>query len=1140
MPSKKKSKTPNTASHSVIIGVLENTNIKEAIESRLLISPYVVPNSDELPAIIKKANEGDPESQHLYACYFEKDKNDYVNAKLYYEKAASQNYPYARYALAEMYTVGKECQPDPKKALEYLNHPLLKNYTHALILSARIYMDDIIIPQNLPLALNYFQAAAKANPPSYLALLQLGKMCEFGTFGIKKDISKAVTYYKEAIAIATADLNPQIHLAKLYFRDPKTHKQAYLLFQDGAKRNCFNSLTYAAVCRIYGYGTKKDIKTGLKILKELANRKIPAAQYFYAVCLMKGIPGELPKNPSLSYTLVEEAAAKCHLDSMFLHARMRDSTHPENSLLLGLNSNLSISLDASIVKEFQEKDKKNKTEIASTTATATESATDNEARELRKIVRIYKSTALHGMVSAMFELGMCYLLGRGITKDEQLAIEWLQSAANNDHSDAMLFLGGCYLKGSHVAHNPELAFKWYELAANKGNADAAYMLAETFFDKGIFVNKDETQYLKWITRSSELGNRDATFALANFHFEQGNYECAFKEYKEAARAGHLHASTHIARCHLLGHGTKKDLAKGFNDLSALADLSNFAKLNVAYCYLEGLGATKNIDKAKSLFNSIEARNEEQELHKSYLILMCDIHIDLEKKHFTEQFKSNLKQLETLANGNNSVAIQQLGEIYKKGLGVERNPKLAFTWFQFGANKNFSGSLFELANLYEHGIGIPMDSNEAITLYQKASNLHLKPALIRWHGNIVRSSVQHNSIHKNYISLQEFASKGFEEAQILIALCYLRKLGVKCPPNKGFNLLKKLSEMFVSENRCSDIKNLSKINHVDDKMAQFEYIQLAYLELGLCYKHGLGTEKDENAAKLWLKRAVEIDIPETIHLRNAQKLLHEMEAVQKNAEAALKAEVVLKAEAALKTEALLKAEAALKVEAVLKTVAEQTSPVVKIKETKMSVSKKDVEIMSKQLSNLQEKFDLKYKEKMLKQNSPKQETQKLNDETPKPIQNHSPKQSQLQNKVQQTTQNSSQLTYVPIFDQNMTLTYKNSQLYRGQEIYVFNPIHMYDTYVLTIEQPFKAYGYYSYQYVGIYYPAVLSFFIAPVMPVISNLPKMSAPAASTASAVQRPPIRFINVPTIPTIPNSISAQNNSVSRTINITHFPSSK
>jgi hypothetical protein len=67
---------------------------------------------------------------------------------------------------------------------------------------------------------------------------------------------------------------------------------------------------------------------------------------------------------------------------------------------------------------------------------------------------------------------MAYVLGRGVTKDERMAIKWFQKAVEQGDANAQAALGASYLAGRGVTKDEGMAVEWFQKAAKQGNERA--------------------------------------------------------------------------------------------------------------------------------------------------------------------------------------------------------------------------------------------------------------------------------------------------------------------------------------------------------------------------------------------------------------------------------------------------------------------------------------------------------------------------------------------------------------------------------------------------------------------------------------------------------------------------------------------
>ena len=69
-------------------------------------------------------------------------------------------------------------------------------------------------------------------------------------------------------------------------------------------------------------------------------------------------------------------------------------------------------------------------------------------------------------------MGLFYMNGIGVDRDEDKAVEWLNKAAEQGNARAQVWIGGRYLNGTGVEKEEFEAVKWFRKAAEQGHKDA--------------------------------------------------------------------------------------------------------------------------------------------------------------------------------------------------------------------------------------------------------------------------------------------------------------------------------------------------------------------------------------------------------------------------------------------------------------------------------------------------------------------------------------------------------------------------------------------------------------------------------------------------------------------------------------------
>jgi TPR repeat protein len=210
-----------------------------------------------------------------------------------------------------------------------------------------------------------------------------------------------------------------------------------------------------------------------------------------------------------------------------------------------------------------------------------------------------------GSARAQFNLGVCYMLGRGVERNEREAAKWFRKAAELGDVHAQFNLGLCCDEGQGVERDEREAAKWYRKAAEQGDADAQFNLGLCYAE-GQGVERDEREAAKWFRKAAEQGDADAQFNLGLCYAEgrgekRDQWEAA-NWYRKAADQGHAGAQCNLGACYMRGRGVGRDEREAATCYRKAADQGNAtAQCNLGVCYAEGHGVERNEREAAKWF-----------------------------------------------------------------------------------------------------------------------------------------------------------------------------------------------------------------------------------------------------------------------------------------------------------------------------------------------------------------------------------------------------------------------------------------------------------------------------------------------------------------------------------------------------------
>lgn len=146
-----------------------------------------------------------------------------------------------------------------------------------------------------------------------------------------------------------------------------------------------------------------------------------------------------------------------------------------------------------------------------------------------------------GDMSAQFDVGVAYDLGKGAPKDIDKAKKYYLLAAEQEHAEAQNSLGSLYeAEGNNIE-----AASWYYKAAQHNHPLAMNSLA-IYYIKGVGMPEDKKKGLELYTKSAELGwcgamyNLGIEYISGNIVDKDANIACSwiFRSHKYAIKSGY--------------------------------------------------------------------------------------------------------------------------------------------------------------------------------------------------------------------------------------------------------------------------------------------------------------------------------------------------------------------------------------------------------------------------------------------------------------------------------------------------------------------------------------------------------------------------------------------------------------------------
>ena len=255
--------------------------------------------------------------------------------------------------------------------------------------------------------------------------------------------------------------------------------------------------------------------------------------------------------------------------------------------------------------------------------------------------------------------------------------------------------------------------------------------------------KEGINYIHSIKLLVKENNPYACFELAFMEYRGEiagipRYGKSYDLFLKAAEQNHPAANWMIANMIInkkTGNRTEDEIKLAWEYLKKAETLGSIAAINsIGLCYKEGIGVEKNAKKALNYFEKAAKNNYAyafNNLGKYYE------HLKKYKKAFNQYIKS--------ANLGESWAANKIGEMYRQGIGTEKNLKKAYEYYIIAEETSIREicwySKYNLAKyFYLNGsavANIEQDFNKAIELLEEASK-----------NGIVQAQYELNHLYKD--------------------------------------------------------------------------------------------------------------------------------------------------------------------------------------------------------------------------------------------------------------------------------------------------------------------------------------------------------------------------------------------------------
>jgi uncharacterized protein len=282
-----------------------------------------------------------------------------------------------------------------------------------------------------------------------------------------------------------------------------------------------------------------------------------------------------------------------------------------------------------------------------------------------------RTKAVAGDAIAQTALGRAYRTGDGVPHSDQTAAEWFRKAADQGNADAENSLGTMYAFGDGVERNKENAVSWYRKAAKHGSGAAMFNLGAAYYN-GDGVDIDDDASCAWFLLAQEAG-----YAAADEAVSRATFENAKVPIRAFEKIGAMYAS---------GAELPKNASAALKWYRRAADDgSREASVAVASILAAGPHPTEEE------FAEARRRCEQAANHSYAPAAYCMALIYRRGLGVAKDPIETAKWLARAADLGHAQATLQLGEAYWKGDGVKPDLVTAYMWIWLAYNSKLAGA-----------------------------------------------------------------------------------------------------------------------------------------------------------------------------------------------------------------------------------------------------------------------------------------------------------------------------------------------------------------------------------------------------------------------------------------------------------------
>ena len=474
---------------------------------------------------------------------------------------------------------------------------------------------------------------------------------------------------------------------------------------------------------------------------------------------------------------------------------------------------------------------------------------------------------------------------KGDANDKQRALRLLEMGASRDVSRSITLLGDLYRDGVITTRDRDRAIAYYLQGAQGYDDSTVNRIANTLKSGGVSAAR-RREAMDYLSRAAAAGSANAALKLGEISEAGGNNALAAKYYLRAANAGFGSAKLAIGKMYFEGRGVRQDynLAVKYLKGAAAAGYGGAAAY-LGEAYAEGKGVAQDWTQARKYLAQAAKANKSV----SAATLLAESY--MKGLGGPVDIGEAMRWYEFAAKNGSVAAMRELSAAYRSGAGVTQNDRLAFDWTAKAAKGGSRSAWSDGGWAYATGTGAPRNPAQARRYFEQA--VIQDPSMA---GRIARSYAAGDRGIKDLEEAAYWTEKAVaagdpqslrnQAAAIAStdaeqALALYRKAAAAGDPGalawmaerefglKNYTGAIDLLNKAVDAGSGAAALRLGKIYAFGDGVPTdlkqgFRYYMTgaklgngeAMFWVGMSYREGLGVDKNEEQAQIWLAKAAE--------------------------------------------------------------------------------------------------------------------------------------------------------------------------------------------------------------------------------------------------------------------------------------------